>query len=100
MQVRDLAEKYFGGWRQEVVPSVAPSATEALARPTQGALELQQAARAGPAVMQAFYRPSVASADAPIFDVIRCQRLQSLMSNLALRQCQWATTPACVPFTL
>ncbi|CAL8468516.1 g8056 [Coccomyxa elongata] len=69
-QVRNLAEKYFGGWRQEVLPSAAPCATEALARPTQGALELQQAARAGPAVMQAFYRPSVASADAPIFDVI------------------------------
>lgn len=74
-QVRNLAEKYFGGWRQEVLQSVAPSATEALARPTQGALELEQAARAGPAVMQAFYRPSVASADAPIFDVIRCHCL-------------------------
>ncbi|KAK9915474.1 hypothetical protein WJX75_009718 [Coccomyxa subellipsoidea] len=69
-QVRDLAEKYFGGWRQEVQPAAAPSASEALARPTQGPMELQQAAQAGPAFMQAFYRPGVASPDAPVYDII------------------------------
>lgn len=70
--MRDLAEKYFGGWRQEVQPAAAPSASEALARPTQGPMELQQAAQAGPAFMQAFYRPGVASPDAPVYDIIRC----------------------------
>lgn len=84
--MRALAEKYFGGWRQEVTPAQPPSAAEARPRPLEGPLELQQSAKAGPAFMQAFYRPGIASADAPIYDIIRSTLLQPLVhAKSALR---------------
>ena len=73
VQVRAMAEKYFGGWRQEAIPALPPSPSELLAQPPAGAeRRLDSSARGGPALMQAFYRPGIASADAPILDVIGC----------------------------
>lgn len=73
VQVRDMAEKYFGRWRQEAIPALPPSPSEVLAQPPAGAeRRLDSSARGGPALMQAFYRPGIASADAPILDVIGC----------------------------
>lgn len=71
-QVRGMAERYFGGWRQDAEPVQAPSAAEPLPRPQGRSLELTRPARAGPALMQAFYRPGIASLDAPVLDVIGC----------------------------
>ena len=73
MQVRGMAEKYFGGWRQDAIPALPPSPSEVLAQPPAGAERyLDSSARGGPALMQAYYRPGIASADAPIIDVIGC----------------------------
>ncbi len=95
MQVRDLAEKYFGGWRQEVLPAAAPSAVEALPRPSQGPVELQQAAKAGPAFMQAFYRPGVAHPDAPVHDIIRCVHQGQVYGHQSWQSC-FLCTAVCV----
>ena len=71
VQVRAMAEKYFGHWRQAAIPALPPSASEVLARPPAGAVrQLESSARGGPALMQAFYRPGIASSDAPILEVI------------------------------
>jgi predicted Zn-dependent peptidase len=84
--VRGLAEKYFGGWRRDVAAAQLPSAAEPLPRPP-AALprQLQRAAKAGPAIMQAYYRPGIASPDAPILDIIRralrAPRLAGLLAN-------------------
>ncbi len=73
MQVRDMAEKYFGGWRQDAIPALPPSSSEVLAQPPAGVeRRLDSSARGGPTLMQAYYRPGIASADAPILDVIGC----------------------------
>lgn len=71
LQVRAMAEKYFGGWRQEAIPALPPSPSEVLALPPAGRPRyMESAARGGPTLMQAFYRPGIASSDAPILEVI------------------------------
>ena len=79
VQVRGMAEKYFGHWRQDAIPALPPSPSEVLARPPLGLPQrLDSSATGGPALMQAFYRPGIASDDAPILDVIGCASLQAL----------------------
>lgn len=96
-QVRQLAEKYFGGWQpsspaaRSAGSAPGPAARGALAagppgdaasiwdgeagqvlpRPAGGERLLRRRARAGPAVMQAYYRPSAQSEDALALEVVR-----------------------------
>ncbi len=73
MQVRAMAEKYFGAWRQDAIPALPPSSSEVLAQPPSGVeRRLDSSARGGPTLMQAYYRPGIASVDAPILEVIGC----------------------------
>ncbi len=77
LQVRAMAEKYFGYWRQDAIPALLPSSSEVLAQPPAGIeRRLDSSARGGPALMQAFYRPGIASPDAPILDIIGCGLVQ------------------------
>lgn len=71
LQVQGLAEKYFGNWQQDALPASAPSADEPLPRPRTGPRRYEAQAKTGPAIMQAFYRPGVASPEAPVLDVVR-----------------------------
>ena len=92
LQVRRLAEKYFGSWQPspaplEPAPQPAPAAAaaagagagawweaEPLPRPQPagaGALQYRARARAGPAVMQAYYRPSARSEDSLVMEMVR-----------------------------
>lgn len=107
VQVRQLAERYFGGWSSPSrTPS--PSATavvaagaagtavaagaaaaavsvgagqqgaagaagaEALPHPAPGEWLYRRRSIAGPAVMQAYYRPSVRSPDSLALELVRC----------------------------
>lgn len=82
VQVRGMAEKYFGHWRQDAIPALLPSPSEVLARPPpELARRLDSSAKGGPALMQAFYRPGIASDDAPILEVIGCASLQALLGQ-------------------
>ena len=77
-----MAEKYFGHWRQDAIPALPPSPSEVLARPPpELTRRLDSSAKGGPALMQAFYRPGIASDDAPILDVIGCASLQALLGQ-------------------
>ncbi|CAL5221368.1 g3548 [Coccomyxa viridis] len=70
-KVRAMAEKYFGAWRQDAIPALPPSSSEVLAQPPSGVeRRLDSSARGGPTLMQAYYRPGIASVDAPILEVI------------------------------
>ena len=71
-QVQKLAEKYFGGWQSmSSLPQAGfPSDTEPLPRPEQGPRHFEQGSKAGPLLMQAYYRPAMTSKDAVLLDII------------------------------
>ena len=48
----------------------AASETEPLPRPPGGARHFEQGSKAGPLLMQAYYRPSMTSKDSVLFDII------------------------------
>jgi predicted Zn-dependent peptidase len=105
-----LAEKYFGGWRasSSAVPSAGCSGingkeelAEALPVPA-GPLQMESRARAGPAVMRAYYRPCVRSADSVSLDLAsdlltgtRSSRMQRALvqAGTALTATSFATYP-------
>ena len=68
--------KYFGNWEAPDTPAAMPPSDEAVHEPVEGLRprgqlsRLEQASPAGPAVMQAYYRPGLASKDALALDVI------------------------------
>ena len=45
---------------------------ELLPRPQEGSRHFEQSSKAGPLLMQAYYRPSMTSKDAVLLDVIWC----------------------------
>ncbi len=47
-----------------------PSDTEPLPRPEGGSRHFEQGSKAGPLLMQAYYRPSMTSKDAVLLDII------------------------------
>ena len=74
MQVQQVAEKYFGGW-QSMSSSSLPQArlvtpNEPLPRPQGASRHFEQGSKAGPLLMQAYYRPSMTSKDAVLLDII------------------------------
>ena len=72
-QVQQFAERYFGGWKgaPDAMPPSRASVSEPAARP-QGQLgSFEEATRAGPAAVFAYYRPGVASEESTTLDVIR-----------------------------
>ncbi|KAK9844157.1 hypothetical protein WJX81_006305 [Elliptochloris bilobata] len=82
-QVRGLAEKYFGAWRastpepagnlregRQCTAGTAEPAYCAMSPRAASERRLEMPARAGPAVMQAYYRPSLHSPDAVTLDVV------------------------------
>ena len=70
--MRDLAEKYFGGWQSmsSLPQAGTASETEALPRPPGVQRHFEQGSKAGPLLMQAYYRPSMTSKDSVLFDII------------------------------
>ena len=48
----------------------SPSDTEPLPRPEGGSRHFEQGSKAGPLLMQAYYRPSMTSKDAVLLDII------------------------------
>lgn len=70
--VQKLAEKYFGGWQSmsSLPQARPPSDTEPLPRPEGGSRHFEQGSKAGPLLMQAYYRPSMTSKDAVLLDII------------------------------
>ncbi|KAL0029844.1 hypothetical protein WJX77_003327 [Trebouxia sp. C0004] len=70
--VQKLAEKYFGGWQSmsSLPRAGSPSDTEPLPRPEGGPRHFEQGSKAGPLLMQAYYRPSMTSKDAVLLDII------------------------------
>ena len=80
-EVRRLAERYFGGWRQPegaLPPSTcsgsgASGREEGLPVPAapQGEWRYEAASKAGPGVMQAYYRPCIRSPDAVPLELAR-----------------------------
>jgi predicted Zn-dependent peptidase len=60
-RVRALAERYFGGWDSGGVVAPPPSSPAPTARPADPVPRVTAADRAGPLVMQAYYRPSDAN---------------------------------------
>ncbi|KAL4448231.1 hypothetical protein ABPG75_005450 [Micractinium tetrahymenae] len=120
-QVRRLAERYFGGWQQGEVAGGAPSscsgsggALEALAAPPRpggnaagggaaSAWEYRARSRAGPALMQAYYRPCINSPDSVPLDMAsdllsgtRSSRLYRslVLTGKALAATAYASYPA------
>lgn len=81
-QIRRLAEKYFGGWRAGNAAPAGPAcgaagggADEPLPLPAgvpEEAWEYRAQARAGPAVLHAYYRPCIRSPDSVPLDLARC----------------------------
>ena len=63
-RVRALAEKYFGGWAAPEARDPAPGSSAPPARPAAPPPRLVSAERAGPLVMQAYYRPPDTHPDA------------------------------------
>lgn len=74
VQVQQLAEKYFGGWQSMSSLPQAGLVTqdEPLPRPQGGSRHFEQSSKAGPLLMQAYYRPSMTSKDAVLLDIIWC----------------------------
>lgn len=72
MQVQQLAEKYFGGWQSMSSLPQAGLVTpdEPLPRPQGASRHFEQGSKAGPLLMQAYYRPSMTSKDAVLLDII------------------------------
>ncbi|KAK9829270.1 hypothetical protein WJX72_004899 [[Myrmecia] bisecta] len=68
-EVERLAAKYFGGWRSASSPVASPEAP-AQAKPRESSFHLEQAAKAGPVVLQAYYRPNLKDRDAIVLDII------------------------------
>ncbi len=78
----------------------SPSDTEPLPRPEGGSRHFEQGSKAGPLLMQAYYRPSMTSKDAVLLDIIwsvpvmfaavcltpGCSRLESALRLLCLCQ--------------
>ncbi len=79
--IRHLAEKYFGGWQQPAGNQAAAAAgclglagvEEALAVPAVSRDQWHYSAqsKAGPGVMQAYYRPCINSPDSVPLDLAR-----------------------------
>ena len=72
-QAYNYAAKYFGGWECAAGSACAARslASEPLARPQGATMRFEQLERAGPAVMQAYYRRGVSHTDAVALDAIR-----------------------------
>lgn len=68
IQVQHFAEKYFGTW-QPTSNEAWPDEPDA-AKPRGASRRLEQPGRAGPVLMQAFYRGTVNSQDAIRLEVI------------------------------
>lgn len=71
LQVQKLAEKYFGGWKSmsNLPAGPNPVVDEPLPRP-EGSRHFEQASKAGPLLMQAYYRPSMTSSKAVVMEII------------------------------
>lgn len=71
LQVQQLAEKYFGGWKSisNLPAGPNPIQEEPLPRP-EGSRHFEQASKAGPLLMQAYYRPSMTSSKAVVMEII------------------------------
>ena len=86
-QVQKYAEQYFGKWKgaPDAVPASRASASEPAARPDGKLGSYEDATRAGPAAVFAYYRPGVASDDSTTLDVIRraCPCIATVPSTAA-----------------
>ena len=84
-QVQKYAERYFGGWKgaSDAVPANRASAAEPAARPEGGPGSFEEATRAGPAAVFAYYRPGVASEDSTSLDVVRRVLQLKFLKSLA-----------------
>ena len=73
-QVDRLAHKYFGDWQQPTTLAQSPPSPldESLPRPSTGLMRFDGASPAGPALLQAFYRPNMQAKESTVVDVIRC----------------------------
>jgi len=91
-QVQKYAERYFGGWKgaPDAVPADRAAASEPAARPDGGPGTFEEATRAGPAAVFAYYRPGVASEDSTSLDVIRCVLTLSPLLPMDCRTEQFA----------
>ena len=71
LQVQKLAEKYFGGWKSmsNLPAGPSPVVNEPLPRP-EGSRHFEQSSKAGPLLMQAYYRPSMTSSKAVVMEII------------------------------
>ncbi|KAL3150420.1 hypothetical protein ABBQ32_000257 [Trebouxia sp. C0010 RCD-2024] len=71
-RVQQLAEKYFGGWQSMSSLPQAGLVTqdEPLPRPQGDSRHFEQSSKAGPLLMQAYYRPPMTSKDAVVLDII------------------------------
>ncbi|KAK9810609.1 hypothetical protein WJX73_004170 [Symbiochloris irregularis] len=76
-KVEELAVKYFGSWGSPAAaPDALPPSDESLQEPVEGLRpegqpsRIEQASPAGPCLLQAYYRPGLASKDALALDVI------------------------------
>ncbi|KAK9831200.1 hypothetical protein WJX74_007227 [Apatococcus lobatus] len=87
-QVDRLAHKYFADWQQPTtLVQAAPSPLEEpLPCPSSGPMRFDGASPAGPALLQAFYRPNMQAKESTVVDVISDvlsgSRLSRLYSNL------------------
>lgn len=91
--IRQLAERYFGAWRQP--PGSQPPSTcsgggvgdEALAVPQvpRDQWQYQARSKAGPAVLHAYFRPCVRSPDSVPLDLARCAAAAARPASLPLR---------------
>ena len=73
MQVRTLAERYFGGWStpgQKAPQPVVAVSHEPSAAPA-GPRFFEAPSKAGPGLMQAYYRPGTNTEEAITLEVVR-----------------------------
>lgn len=72
-QVDRLAHKYFGDWQPPTTLIQSPPSPleEPLPRPSAGPMRFDGASPAGPALLQAFYRPNMQAKESTVVDVIR-----------------------------
>lgn len=106
-QVRKYAEKYFGDWHVDVLPTASCDGLvndEPLPKPTTGLpLELVQKSKAGPAIMHAYYRPCVRHPSSLALDIAsdlltgsRSSRLTEslVLPGIAINATSFASYPA------
>ena len=91
VQVQKYAERYFGSWRGSpgALPSRPVLESEVSARPSGGPLYYEEASRAGPAALHAYYRPGLPGKDSVTLDAIRCVCLMGGVDRVALHS--WYT---------